>query len=96
MKKKNYSAAYKLEVALAALKGDLTQAQLSSKYELHSTQITNWKKQAIEAIKMVFAGKLKPDKLAQENGKEQAKLYEEIGRLKVELDWLKKKSNFEL
>lgn len=96
MKKKNYSAAYKLEVALAALKGDLTQAQLSSKYELHSTQITNWKKQAIEAIKMVFGGKLKPDKLAQENEKEQAKLYEEIGRLKIELDWLKKKSNFEL
>ena len=90
MKKKNYSAAYKLEVALAALKGDLTQAQLSSKYELHATQIINWKKQAIEAMKMVFGGKLKRDKLAQENGKEQAKLYEEIGRLKVELDWLKK------
>ena len=96
MKKKTYTAAYKLEVALAALKGDLTQAQLSSKYGLHSTQITNWKKQATEAIKMVFSGRLEPDKSTQSHEKEQAKLYEEIGRLKVELDWLKKKSNFQL
>ena len=87
---------FKTEVAVAAIKGELTQAQISSKYEIHSTQITNWKKQAVEAIKQLFSSKLPPDKKDSNEQKEQSKLYEEIGRLKVELDWLKKKSNFEL
>ncbi len=95
-KKKQHSAVFKTEVALATIRGDLTQAQISSKYEIHATQITTWKKQAVEAIKLIFSGKLSPDKQAAHEQKEQAKLYEEIGRLKVELDWLKKKSNFEL
>lgn len=95
-KKKTHSAIFKTEVAIAAIKGELTQAQISSKYEIHSTQITNWKKQAVEAIKQIFSGKLTPDKKDLSEIKEQSKLYEEIGRLKMELDWLKKKSNFEL
>ena len=95
-KKKSYTALFKTEVALATIKSDLTHAQISSKYELHSTQIIKWKKLAVEAMKLVFSGKLAPDKNKQSVQKEQSKLYEEIGRLKVELDWLKKKSNFEL
>lgn len=95
-KKKTHSAAFKYEVSIAAIRGDQTQAQISSKYEIHSTQITSWKKQALEAIKQMFASKLAPDKKGLSDQKEKAKLYEEIGRLKVELDWLKKKSNFEL
>ena len=95
-KKKAHSAAFKYEVSIAAIRGDQTQAQISSKYEIHSTQITSWKKQALEAIKQMFASKLAPDKRDLSDQKEKAKLYEEIGRLKVELDWLKKKSNFEL
>ncbi len=95
-KKKQHSAVFKTEVALATIRGELTQAQISGKYEIHATQITTWKKQAVEAIKLIFSGKLSPDKQAAHDQKEQAKLYEEIGRLKVELDWLKKKSNFEL
>ncbi len=95
-KKKTHSALFKYEVALAAIKSELTQAQLSSKYEIHSTQINSWKKQAVEAIKQLFAGKILPDKKNISELKEQSQLYEEIGRLKIELDWLKKKSNFEL
>jgi len=95
-KKKTHSALFKSEVAITAIKGELTQAQISSKYEIHASQITSWKKQAIEAIKLIFASKLAPDKKNQLASIEQSKLYEEIGRLKVELDWLKKKSNFEL
>ena len=95
-KKKTHSALFKYEVSVAAIKGEQTQAQISSKYEIHSTQITTWKKQAIEAIKQMFSSKLAPDKKDLSDQKEKAKLYEEIGRLKVELDWLKKKSNFEL
>ena len=49
-KKKTHSAAFKYEVSIAAIRGDQTQAQISSKYEIHSTQITSWKKQALEAI----------------------------------------------
>ena len=95
-KKKTHSALFKSEVAITAIKGELTQAQISSKYEIHASQITSWKKQAIEAIKLIFASKLAPDKKNQSASIEQSKSYEEIGRLKVELDWLKKKSNFEL
>ena len=95
-KKTVHSAMFKTEVAIAAIKAELTQAQISSKYEIHSTQITNWKKQAVSAIKQLFASKLPPDKKDSNEQKDQSKLYEEIGRLKVELDWLKKKSNFEL
>ena len=95
-KKKTHSALFKSEVAITAIKGELTQAQISSKYEIHASQITSWKKPAIEAIKLIFASKLSPDKKNQSASIEQSKLYEEIGRLKVELDWLKKKSNFEL
>jgi len=61
-KKKSYTALFKTEVALVTIKGDLTQAQISSKYELHSTQIIKWKKLAVEAIKLIFSGKLSPDK----------------------------------
>ena len=95
-KKKTHSALFKYEVSVAAIKGEQTQAQISSKYEIHSTQITSWKKQALEAIKQMFSGKFLPDKKDLSEQKEKSKLYEEIGRLKVELDWLKKKSNFEL
>ena len=89
-KKKTHSALFKSEVAITAIKRELTQAQISSKYEIHASQITSWKKQAIEAIKLIFASKLAPDKKNQSISIEQSKLYEEIGRLKVELDWLKK------
>ncbi|WP_150468574.1 transposase [Francisella sp. SYW-9] len=89
-KKKTHSALFKYEVSVAAIKGEQTQAQISSKYEIHSTQITSWKKQALEAIKQMFASKLVPDKKDLTEQKEKAKLYEEIGSLKVELDWLKK------
>ena len=61
-KKKTHSALFKYEVSVAAIKGEQTQAQISSKYEIHSTQITSWKKQALEAIKQMFASKLTPDK----------------------------------
>ena len=53
-KKKSHSAAFKYEVSLVAIKGELTQAQISSKYEIHSSQITGWKKQSLEAIKQMF------------------------------------------
>lgn len=93
-KPRKHGAHEKLEVALAAIKGELTIAQISSRYKLHATQIVRWKKQALEAIKGYFSGQFKlesPDKHTEE---ELAKLYEKIGRLNIELDWMKKKSEF--
>lgn len=93
-KKRNHTAAFRMEVAIAALKGQLTQAQIMSRYQIHTTQINRWKKQAIEAIKHDFSEQFKRLKPDRGNERLLSELYEEIGRLKVELNWLKKKSEF--
>lgn len=85
-----FSAAEKFKVALEAIKGELTLAEISAKYMVHATQISNWKRLALEYLAASFADKKKP----QENHeKELAELYQQIGRLKVENDFLKKKCN---
>ncbi len=94
MKKRIHTAAFKMEVALAALKGQLTQAQITGRYQGHPTQINRWKKQALEAIKKGFSEQLKRVKPDKENEQLFRELYEEIGRLNIELNWLKKKSEF--
>ena len=83
------SSEFKARVALAAIKGDKTIQQLAAHYEVHPNQITKWKKQALAALPEVFSGKIQAADAATESL--QASLYEEIGRLKVELGWLKKK-----
>lgn len=94
MKKRKHSAAFKMEVALAALKGQLTEAQVTGRYQVHTTQINRWKKQALDGIKKEFSESLKRAKPDRENEQLLSELYEEIGRLKVELSWVKKKSEF--
>ncbi len=88
-KKRAYGADYKAKVALAALKEELTLAQLTSKYEVHTTQIRNWKLAALDAIKGCFSKKQERDKAEQDELT--SALYEQIGRLQTELNWLKKK-----
>ena len=88
-KKHVYGAEYKAKVALAALKEDLTLAQLTSKYEVHTTQIRNWKLAALEAVRSCFSKKQERDKAEQDEL--MSSLYEQIGRLQTELNWLKKK-----
>jgi len=89
-KRRQYrSAAFKARVALAALKGDKTIQQLAAHYEVHPNQITEWKKQAMAILDEGFSKrKHRADAAAEAHEKD---LYAEIGRLKVELDWLKKK-----
>jgi len=65
----------------------------SSKYQVHATQLTQWKKQLLEALPEVFSQRRQRDQ--QEQDKLTAQLYQQIGQLKVELDWLKKKSGFD-
>jgi transposase-like protein len=92
-KRRNHSAQFKVKVALAAVRGDQTIAELASKYQVHATQITQWKKQLQEALPEVFSHRRQRDQQAQDELT--AQLYQQIGQLKVELDWLKKKSGFD-
>jgi len=92
-KRRNHSAQFKVKVALAAIKGDQTVAELASKYEVHATQITQWKKQVLDSLPEIFSQK----RVRQQQDQEDltAQLYQQIGQLKVELDWLKKKSGLD-
>ena len=87
-KRRRFDARTKARVALEAIKEQKTSAQIASEYSCHSTQITKWKRQALDGLAGIFdnaAG-------SSDDEKEIAQLYEQIGRLKVELDWVKKKS----
>ena len=90
MNRKPRSAKFKAQVALEALKNQKTINALATDYQVHPNQIGQWKKQLVEGLPSLFAsGRAKA---AQNDEALQARLYEEIGRLKVELDFVKKKS----
>src|SRR5690349_21057430 len=89
-KRKQYPAAFKAQVALAALKGDKTVNELASQYGVHPTLIHDWKKQLLAGAERVFANGVPADTAAQAAA-QKAELFEQIGRLKMELEWLKKK-----
>jgi transposase-like protein len=88
-KRKSHSAAFKAQVALAAVKGDRTVNELAAHYGVHPTLIHAWKKQLRAGAEAVFASGTKTPGPQEDKTPE---LYEQIGRLKVELDWVKKKA----
>ena len=92
-KRRNHSAQFKAKVALAAAKGDRTIAELASQYEVHPSQIAKWKKQLLESLPDIFSSRGQNQQQDQEALT--AQLYQQIGQLKVELDWLKKKSGLD-
>ena len=89
-KARTYTAQEKAKVAMEAIKGEMTMAQLSSRYGVHATQINRWKKEAIEAMVVGFSSKPRAIDTSQEQLV--STLYQQIGQLTVERDWLKKKS----
>ena len=91
--RRTFSAEFKSKVALAALKGDRTLAELAGQFQVHPHQITAWKQQALAVLPEVFSRKRDLDQARQQELLEE--LYAQIGRLKVELDWVKKKSGLE-
>ena len=91
-KRKQYSNKFKARVALEAIKGDKTIAELSSMYGVHTSQIMKWKKKVLENIPEIFSNKREEEKKGAEEIQDE--LYKQIRQLKVELDWLKKKSGF--
>lgn len=91
MNRKTYSSSLKAKIALEALKEEKTLAELSSIYGVHSNQISKWKKQLKEGMSEIFQKKGSTSKKDGNDEDLKARLYQEIGQLKVELDWLKKK-----
>ena len=87
--KKTYDGHFKAKVALEAIKGEETISQIASKYNVHPSRIGLWKKQVLEKLPELFSER--------GNGRDkdrealESELYKQIGQLKVELEWLKKK-----
>jgi len=89
-KRKSHTAAIKAQVALAAVKGDKTVSELASLHGVHPTLIHAWKKQLVNNAEELFQNGARTS--STEHEALEAQLYEQIGRLKTELDWLKKKA----
>ena len=89
-KRRRFGSSFKAKVALESVREIRTISELAKKHKLHATQINLWKKQLIEGAEEIFDGDRKPGKESSEEP-QVAELYEQIGRLKVELEWLKKK-----
>lgn len=91
MKRRKFSPSFKAKVALASFKGDKSLGELSSQYQVHPNQISKWKKQLLENVATVFSdSRIKT--VSQDDSALRDRLYQQIGQLQVELDWVKKKS----
>ena len=84
-----FTTEFKVKVALEAIKGQRTLNEIASHYEVHPNQVAQWKNQAIDNLPDVFSTRRERD--ADEEELLRGELYKQIGQLKVELDWLKKK-----
>ena len=86
IKRKQHSPTFKARVALTAIKGDFTIPEICSKYQVSPSAVHKWKKQAVESMSLIFSDDGKVTK-----SEDNDKLYAEIGRLKIENDFLIKK-----
>lgn len=88
-KRRKHTDTFKAKVALEAVKGVRTLSELSSMFKVHTTVIAKWKRQLLEGAAGVFSGENGSGSRSEEELT--GPLYEQIGRLKMEVDWLKKK-----
>lgn len=90
--RKRYSADLKTKVAVEAIRAQKTANEIAAEYGVHPTQIAQWKKQALDGLPDVFSTRASDRQKSQEELI--ATLYQQIGQLKVQVDWLEKKSKF--
>jgi putative transposase len=88
--RKRFTGEFKTKLAVEAIKGHKTVAEIAGQHGIHPNQITQWKKQALDGLPDLFTDRRRKHK--EDHEKLLAQLYQQIGQLKVELDWLKKKS----
>lgn len=88
--RKQYSSEFKVKAVLEILRGDKTASQLSGELGVHPIVLSDWKKHFLSSASIIFE---KPGKATgiNQDSKEKAELFEQIGRLKMEVEWLKKK-----
>lgn len=89
-KRRTFSASFKAKVALEAVRETKTIAEIAQKHQLHPTQINLWKKQLLESAEDVFQDGRSKEAKAVSDEPDATELYEQIGRLKMQLEWLKK------
>ena len=87
--RKKHSGAFKAKVALEAVKAERTLNELAGHFEIHPTQVVQWKQRLVAGASDLFTGGI--DRAAAQEAQLRDRLYQEIGQMKVELDWLKKK-----
>jgi putative transposase len=88
--RKRHSPALKMKVAIEATVGDKTVAEIASKHRVHPTQVSQWKKQMHDSAPEIFGGRRPQSEVSEALV---SQLYQEVGRLKFELDWVKKKAS---
>lgn len=88
MKRNRYSKELKSKIAIAAIKGHQTVNEIASEFGVHVSQVNRWKKEAIDSLPLVFGNT--QAKQEKEMANERDRLYQQIGKLQVEVDWLKK------
>jgi len=90
--RKQHNSGFKAQVALEAIRNQRTIAEIASENGVHPSQVNKWKKQVLDGVPTIFSDNHNKGK--QEGEKLQAELYQQIGQLKVELDWMKKKVGY--
>lgn len=93
--RKTFTAQFKAKIGLEAVRGSKTVNEIAQAHAVHPTQVSLWKRELLEGASTLFEAKRGKKAVASEH-EDPERLYSEIGRLKVELDWLKKKSGLSL
>jgi transposase-like protein len=90
MQRKQHSAEFKAQMVIKVLSGEMTTAEIAKRYQVHPLMLTKWKKHAVELMPSLFSRK--PDHERELWSEREAQLFQQIGQLQYELDWLKKKT----
>ena len=91
-KRRTFSAKQKSQIAVEALQERMTSAEIAKKHEVHPNQVSQWKRHLVEGVEELFDDGRSRGQAEEEQAALIARLYQHIGQLKVELDWVKKKS----